>query len=118
MLGMVRKYYISGLASCADFQIQVAATNKYTEKAIVGKTGMGKISATAETNKTNSMAFTTSELYQLSDATCRRNLVPTFADRGVLCGQRGRFLTVVNLSFLNQSHYLFFKAAPHLSSRG
>jgi hypothetical protein len=33
-------------------------------------------------------------------ATCRRNLVPTFVDRGVSRGQRGRSLTVVNLSFL------------------
>jgi hypothetical protein len=33
-------------------------------------------------------------------ATCRRNLVPTFADRGVSRGQQGRSPTVVNLSFL------------------
>jgi hypothetical protein len=32
-------------------------------------------------------------------ATCRRNLVPTFVDRGVSCGQSGGFPTVVNLSF-------------------
>jgi hypothetical protein len=42
-------------------------------------------------------------------ATCRRNLVPTFTDRGVSCGQRGGTHTVVNLSFLDQSHYLSFK---------
>jgi hypothetical protein len=33
---------------------------------------------------------------------CRRNLVPTFVDRGVLGGQRGGSPTVVNLSFLDR----------------
>jgi hypothetical protein len=42
-------------------------------------------------------------------ATCRRNLVPTFADRGVLCGQRGGSPTVVNLRFLDRSRYFSFK---------
>jgi hypothetical protein len=45
-------------------------------------------------------------------------LVPTFADRGVSCGQRGGSHTVVNLSFLDRSRYFFFQVAPHLSSRG
>jgi hypothetical protein len=35
-------------------------------------------------------------------ATCWRNLVPTFADRGVSRGQRGGAPTVVNLSFLDR----------------
>jgi hypothetical protein len=34
-------------------------------------------------------------------ATCRRNLVPNFVDRGVSRGQRGESPTVVNLSFLD-----------------
>jgi hypothetical protein len=38
-------------------------------------------------------------------ATCRRNLVPTFVDRGVSRGQRGGSPTVVNLSFLYRSCY-------------
>jgi hypothetical protein len=42
-------------------------------------------------------------------ATCRRNLVPTFVDSGVSRGQRGGSLTVVNLSFLDQSRYFSFK---------
>jgi hypothetical protein len=42
-------------------------------------------------------------------ATCRRNLAPTFVDRGVLCGQRGWSPTVVNLSFLERSRYFSFK---------
>jgi hypothetical protein len=36
-------------------------------------------------------------------ATCRRNLVPTFVDRGVSRGQRDGSPTVVNLSFLDRS---------------
>jgi hypothetical protein len=39
----------------------------------------------------------------------RRNLVPTFVDRGVSRGQRGGSLTVVNLSFLDRSRYFSFK---------
>jgi hypothetical protein len=50
-------------------------------------------------------------------ATCRRNLVPTFADRGVSRGQRGGSRTAVNLSFIDRSLYFFFQVAPHLSSR-
>jgi hypothetical protein len=44
-----------------------------------------------------------------STATCRRNLVPTFVDRGVSRGQRGGTPTVVNLSFLDRSRYFSFK---------
>jgi hypothetical protein len=42
-------------------------------------------------------------------ATCRRNLVTTFLDRGVSCGQPGGSPTVVNLSFLDRSRYFSFK---------
>jgi hypothetical protein len=41
-------------------------------------------------------------------AICRRNLVPTFVDRGVSRGQRGGSPTVVNLSFLDRSCYFSF----------
>jgi hypothetical protein len=51
-------------------------------------------------------------------ATCRRNLVPTFVDRGGSRGQRGGSLTVVNLSFFLPEPLLFFQVAPHLSSEG
>jgi hypothetical protein len=50
--------------------------------------------------------------------TCRRNLVPTFVDRGVSRRQRGGSPTVVNPNYLARSLYFFFQAAPHLSSRG
>jgi hypothetical protein len=46
---------------------------------------------------------------QTYSATCRRNLVPTFVDRGVSRGQRGGSPTVVNLSFLDRSRYISFK---------
>jgi hypothetical protein len=57
------------------------------------------------TNKkqTNSMAPSPRANYtDWSTATCRRNLVSTFVDRGVSRGQRGGFPTVVNLSFLDR----------------
>jgi hypothetical protein len=44
-----------------------------------------------------------------STATCRRNLVPTFVDRGVSCGQRGGSPMVIILSFLDRSRYFSFK---------
>jgi hypothetical protein len=41
-------------------------------------------------------------------ATGRRNLVPTFVDRGVSRGQRGGSPRVVNLSFLDRFKYTVF----------
>jgi hypothetical protein len=41
--------------------------------------------------------------------TCRRNLMPTFADRGLSRGLCSGSPTVVNLSFVDQSRYLSFK---------
>jgi hypothetical protein len=53
--------------------------------------------------QTNSVALSPQANYtDLATATCRRNLVPTFVDRGVSRGQRGGSPTVVNLSFLDQ----------------
>jgi hypothetical protein len=61
-------------------------------------------------NKTNSVALSPRANYtDWSTATCRRNLVPTFVDRGVSRVQRGGSLTVVNLSFLDRSRYFSFK---------
>jgi hypothetical protein len=42
-------------------------------------------------------------------ATCRRNFLQTFVDRGVSCGQRGGSPTTVNLSLLDRSRYFSFK---------
>jgi hypothetical protein len=54
-------------------------------------------------NKTNSVALSPQENYtDRATSTCRRNLVPTFVDRGMLRGQCGRSLTVINLSFLDR----------------
>jgi hypothetical protein len=44
-----------------------------------------------------------------SVAICRRNVVPTFADRGLSRVQLGGSPTVVNLSSLNRSRYFSFK---------
>jgi hypothetical protein len=60
--------------------------------------------------KTNFMALSPQANYtDWATSTCRRNLVPTFVDRGVSRGQRGGSSTVVNLSFLDRSHYFSFK---------
>jgi hypothetical protein len=46
--------------------------------------------------KPNSVAFSPQANYtDWATATCRRNLVPTFVDRGVSRGQRGGSPTVV-----------------------
>jgi hypothetical protein len=50
--------------------------------------------------KTNSIVFSPQVNYtDWATATCRRNLVPAFVDRGVSRGQRGGSPKVVNLSF-------------------
>jgi hypothetical protein len=60
--------------------------------------------------KTNSVALSPRANYtDWSTATCRRNLISTFVDRGVSRGQRGGSPTVVDLSFLDRSHYFSFK---------
>jgi hypothetical protein len=47
----------------------------------------------------------------------RRNLMPTFVDRGVSHGHRGGSAMVVNL-FSRPELLLFFQVAPHSSSQG
>jgi hypothetical protein len=50
-------------------------------------------------------------------ATCRPNLVPTFADRGVSRGQRSESLTVVNLSFLDRAATFLSGSSPFILPR-
>jgi hypothetical protein len=65
--------------------------------------------------KTYPVALTPQANYtDWSVVTCRRNLVPTFADRVVSRGQRGGSPTVANFSFLDRSRYFFFNVATHL----
>jgi hypothetical protein len=62
------------------------------------------------TNKSNSVTFSPQANYtDWATATCRRNLVPTFADGEVSRGQRGGSPTVVNLCFLDRSRHFSFK---------
>jgi hypothetical protein len=64
----------------------------------------------AKHKQTNSMAFSPQENYtDWATATGRRNLVPTFADRGVSRGQPGGSPTVVSHSFVDRSRYFSFK---------
>jgi hypothetical protein len=59
--------------------------------------------------QTNSMTFSPQANYtDWATATCWRNLVPTFEDRVVSWGQRGRSRTDVNLSYLDRSRYFSF----------
>jgi hypothetical protein len=67
------------------------------------------IRTTEQTNKQTPWPIVRNELYRLTTATWRRNLVPTFVDKGVSRGQRGGSLTVVNLSFVDRSRYFSFK---------
>jgi hypothetical protein len=56
--------------------------------------------------KTNSVAFSPQSNYtDWATATSYRNLMPTFADRGMSRDQRGGSPTVVNHSFLDRSRY-------------
>jgi hypothetical protein len=76
-------------------------------------------SRVSSNKQTNSVALSPRANYtDRATATCQRNLVQTFVDRGVSRGQRGGSPTVVNLSFLDRSRYFFFQVAPHLSSQG
>jgi hypothetical protein len=60
--------------------------------------------------KTNSVALSPQANYtDWATATCLWNLVAAFVDRRVSRGQCGGSLTVVNLSFLDRSHYFSFK---------
>jgi hypothetical protein len=59
---------------------------------------------------TNSVAFSPQANYtNWATATCWRNSVPTFVDRGVSRCQRGRCPTVINLNFLDRSRCFSFK---------
>jgi hypothetical protein len=58
---------------------------------------------------TNSVGLSPQANYtDLATATYRRNLMPTFVDRGVSHGQRSGSTTVLNLSFLDQKRYFSF----------
>jgi hypothetical protein len=73
------------LHSLCAVHAQIPFTNKQTNK------------WTNKTNKTNSVALSWGVNYtNWATATCRRNLVPTFVDRGVSRGQRGGSPTVIN----------------------
>jgi hypothetical protein len=63
-----------------------------------------RVAVRSSKQKTNSVAFSPRANYtDWSTATCRRNLMSTFVDRGVSRDQRGGSPTVVNLNFLDRS---------------
>jgi hypothetical protein len=68
--------------------------------------------------ETNSVALGPRANYtEWASATCRRNLVSTFPDRGVSRGERGRSPIVVNLSFLDRSHYFLSSSSSFILTR-
>jgi hypothetical protein len=72
-------------------------------------------SFTTNEKQTNSVALSPQANYTAwATATCRRNLVPTFADRGMSRGQRGGYPTVVNLSFLDRSSYFLSSSSSFI----
>jgi hypothetical protein len=65
----------------------------------------------------NSVALSPQANYtDWATATCRRNLMPAFVDRGVSRGQHRGSPTVINL-FSRPESLLFFQVSPHLSSQ-
>jgi hypothetical protein len=83
--------------SCLAGPYIISATDAESEN-----TGIGK--------QTNSVALSPrAKSTDWATATCQRNLMPTFVDRGVSRSQRGGSPTVVNLSFLDRSRYFSFK---------
>jgi hypothetical protein len=81
--------------------------------------GGGMVTSTNLTSyENNSVAFSPQANYNdWATATCWRNLVSTFADRGVSRGQRDGSHTAVNL-FSRPEQLLFFRVAPPLSYKG
>jgi hypothetical protein len=89
--------------------MSVAEPNKrFSERQSWRDVGGSWVHATGQ--NTNSVALSPQANYtDWATATCRRNLVQTFVDRRVSRGQHGGSPTVVNLSFLDRSHYFSFK---------
>jgi hypothetical protein len=88
------------------FSGQSAIVTYFTRIGIIWKT----VKHWIQTKQTNSVAFSPqANSTDWETATCQRNLVPTFADRGVSRGQSGGSPTAVNLSSLDRSRYFSFK---------
>jgi hypothetical protein len=72
-----------------------------------------------EQTKSNSAALSPQANYaDWATVICRRNLVPTFLDKGVSRGERGGSPAVVNLSFLDRIRYFSFKELLIHSQKG
>jgi hypothetical protein len=77
---------------------------------VFGSKNKSYIWSRTKNKQTNSVALSPQANYtDWATTNCRRNLVSNFADSVVLRGQRGGSPTVINLSFLDRSHYFSFK---------
>jgi hypothetical protein len=93
--------WITWLKVCLKNQNQPNIHMKKTTRYVGRKQRSCKVNKT-KNKKTNSMDLSPQANYtDWATAICRRNLVPTFVDRGVSCGQHGRSPTVINLCFLD-----------------
>jgi hypothetical protein len=106
-----RKFFtLRGLNS--DSSIVSRLTSRYTDRA-TQKTAESSLDFAPDvmiiqSRLTNSVAFSPRANYtDRASATCWRNLVPTFVDRGVSRGQRDASPKALNLSFLDRSRYFF-----------
>jgi hypothetical protein len=90
--------------------LTVLLNNKVKEKPNASCTTCIHLIEFPHKKKTNSMAFSPqANSTDWATITCWRNLVPTFADRGVSRGQCDGTPTVGNLSFVDWSRYISFK---------
>jgi hypothetical protein len=96
----------------AEKVLSVCSRDKYEKDNI--ERGYEKV----KVKQTNSVALSRRANYtDWATAACRRNLVPTYVDRGVSHGQRSGSLTVVKLSFLDRSRYFSFKNSSFTLTR-
>jgi hypothetical protein len=93
---------------CKRFRWCCKSTQNYWNIGLFPSSGI--LISRKHTKKAHSVALSSPANYtDWANATCRRNLMPTYVDSGVSRGQRGGSLTVVNLSFLHRSRYFSFK---------
>jgi hypothetical protein len=118
------KDFESWLSSAADFfDTRTIVFPDETNASIPAESYMGAVVEISTVSviisqQTNSVALSPQANYtDWVTATCRRNLVPAFVDRGVSRGKRCASPTVFSL-FSRPEPLLFFQVAPHLSSQG
>jgi hypothetical protein len=111
------------LKSCRP-GLRCACTHAHNYSGTVGLQQMhvlrqsGWNAVTYKKKKKNSVALSPQANYtDWATSTFRRNLVPTFADRGVSRGQRGGSPMAVNLGFLDRRRYFLSSSSSFIITR-